>query len=92
MKKIIGIAAASAFAIAAIGAPVAAAPSEKGAEASCFGQVHKAVNAGAIADAFGPTNVGELVQSDLAASFGMKGQGKNAIAKGVCDGSIVIPD
>jgi hypothetical protein len=88
MKKIIGIAAASAFAIAAISAPVAAAPNEN----ACFGQVHKAVNAGAIADAFGPTNVGELVQSELAASFGMKGQGKNAIAKGVCDGTIVIPE
>ena len=40
MKKIIGIAAASAFAIAAISAPVAAEPNDN----ACFGQVHKAVN------------------------------------------------
>ena len=91
MKKTFGIIAASAFAIAAISAPVAAAPSDRGVEASCFGQIHKAVNQGAIANAFGPTNVGELVQSELAASFGMKGQGKNEIARLVCDGTIVIP-
>jgi hypothetical protein len=88
MKKTFGIIAASAFAIAAIGAPVAAATDNANA---CFGQVHKAVNQGAIANAFGPTNVGELVQSELAASFGMKGQGKNEIARLVCDGTIVIP-
>lgn len=87
MKRILGIVAASAFAIAAIGAPVAAAPSD----AACFGQVHKAVNAGVLANAFAINGVGELVQSELAASFGMKGQGKNVIAKGVCNGSIVIP-
>lgn len=48
----------------------------------CFGQVHKAVNAGALADA-GIDNVGQLVQ----ASPG-KGQGKNATAQSLC----VVPD
>ncbi len=42
----------------------------------CFGQVHKAVNAGALD---GIDNVGQLVQ----ASDG-KGQGKNATAKSLC--------
>jgi hypothetical protein len=44
----------------------------------CFGQVHKAVNAGALSDS-GIDNVGQLVQ----ASEG-KGQGKNMAAKGFC--------
>ena len=44
----------------------------------CFGQVHKAVNAGALSDS-GIDNVGQLVQ----ASPG-KGQGKNMAAKGFC--------
>jgi hypothetical protein len=47
----------------------------------CFGQVHKAVNAGAVD---GIDNVGQLVQSDLAAGFGNKGQGKNAVAETFC--------
>jgi len=42
----------------------------------CFGQVHKAVNAGALD---GIDNVGQLVQ----ASDG-KGQGKNAAARSFC--------
>ena len=42
----------------------------------CFGQVHKAVNAGALD---GIDNVGQLVQ----ASDG-RGQGKNATAKSLC--------
>ena len=44
----------------------------------CFGQVHKAVNAGALSES-GIENVGQLVQ----ASPG-KGQGKNMAAKGFC--------
>ncbi len=44
----------------------------------CFGQVHKAVNAGALSDS-GIDNVGQLVQ----ASPG-KGQGKNMAAKSFC--------
>jgi hypothetical protein len=44
----------------------------------CFGQVHKAVNAGALSES-GIDNVGQLVQ----ASEG-KGQGKNMAAKGFC--------
>ncbi|MGD8487251.1 MAG: hypothetical protein PVG27_00125 [Chloroflexota bacterium] len=83
MKKAIGIIAASAFAIAAISAPVAAKPGVDAGEPYCFGQVHKAVNAGLLSAA-GIDNVGQLVQSDLAAGFGMKGQGKNAIANSVC--------
>ena len=40
----------------------------------CFGQVHKAVNGGALAPI---QNVGQLVQA-------VGGQGKNAAAKGLC--------
>ena len=42
------------------------------ADAACFGQIHKAVNSGAV----GLDNVGQLVQS-----FENKGQGKNALAR-----------
>ena len=79
-KKTIGIIATAAFAIAAVGAPVAAAPSEKGAEAACFGQIHKAVNQGALlSDPYNLplANVGEAVQF-------LGGQGKNAFARGEC--------
>ena len=44
----------------------------------CFGQVHKAVNAGALSGS-GIENVGDLVQ----ASEG-KGKGKNMTAKSLC--------
>ena len=44
----------------------------------CFGQVHKAVNAGALSDS-GIENVGQLVQ----ASEG-KGKGKNMTARALC--------
>ena len=74
MKMVLGIIAASAFAIAALSAPVAAAP----ADAACFGQVHKAVNGGFLSGA-GIDNVGMLVQS-----FDDKGQGKNATARSLC--------
>jgi hypothetical protein len=66
MRKTFGIIAASAFAIAAISAPVAAAPSD----AACFGQIHKAVNAGALE----VDNVGQFVKSLEA-----KGQSKKTI-------------
>ena len=81
MKKTLGIVAASAFALAAISAPVAAGK-DKGidpGEPYCFGQVHKAVNAGALT---GIDNVGQLVQA-----LG-GGQEKNAAAKGFC----VLPE
>jgi len=78
MKKTIGIVAASALAIAAFSAPVAAAPN-KGAdagEAYCFGQVHRLVNTAGAAAAFGaPDNVGQLVRG-----LG-GGQAKNSAAK-----------
>jgi uncharacterized membrane protein len=76
MKKTIGIVATAAFAIAAVSAPVAA--KDKGIDAGepyCFGQVHKAVNAGALD---GIDNVGQLVKA-----LG-GGQDKNAAANGFC--------
>ncbi len=42
----------------------------------CFGQVHKAINGGALSDA-GIDNVGDLVMA-------VGGQGKNAAAKDLC--------
>jgi hypothetical protein len=65
-------AAGSIAAVAALGlaAPASAAP----AEANCFGQVHKTVNAGGLP---GFANVGELVKA-------AGGQGKNAAARGRC--------
>ncbi len=89
MKKTFGIIAASAFAIAAISAPVAAAPSEKAVEASCFGQIHKAVNAGFLTSS-GIDNVGQLVNSELVAGFGKKGQGKNIVANSLVDPTCAI--
>jgi hypothetical protein len=44
------------------------------AEAACFGQVHKAVNSGALD---GIATVGDLVKA-------VGGQGKNAAARGLC--------
>jgi uncharacterized membrane protein len=84
MKKTFGIIVASAFAIAAISAPVAAAPpSEAPNENAAFGFVHKGINtANGLA---GVANVGEAVQlfdrdSDLGTEYGFRGQGKNAFA------------
>jgi len=74
MKKTLGIIAASAFAIAAISAPVAAAP----AEAACFGQVHKIINTqGYTIGETTFTTVGQAVQA-------VGGQAKNGIALGIC--------
>lgn len=88
MKKIIGIAAASAFAIAAISAPVAAAP-DKGIDFNepwCFGQVHKALNQPGdvmvdTGDDFGVLTISSV--ADAVTTYG--GPLKNAVARGICD-------
>jgi len=70
MKRILAAGSIAALAVLGISAPAGAAP----ADAACFGQVHKTVNAG------GPPgfdNVGELVQA-------VGGQGKNAAARSLC--------
>ena len=72
MKRI--LATASIVALASIG--FAASSSAAPADAACFGQVHKAVNAGAL----GLDNVGQLVQA-----LG-GGQAKNAAATSICGG------
>jgi hypothetical protein len=74
MKRII-VAGATA-AIATVSFASTASAYEPGTP-QCFGQVHKAVNSGAVP---GIDNVGQLVQS-----FDNKGQGKNALAKSLCD-------
>jgi hypothetical protein len=86
-KKALGIIAASAFAIAAISGPVAAAPNDN----ACFGQVHKAVNTNPAVQSSVSTllqtdvrNVGDLVRA-------LGGQGKNAAARGICAGTIQLP-
>ena len=71
MKRILAVGAIAALALLGSAASASAAP----AEAACFGQVHKTVNAGGVA---GFTNVGELVQA-----LG-GGQMKNATAKTFC--------
>jgi hypothetical protein len=75
-KKALGIIAASAFAIAAISGPVAAKPGIDPGAPYCFGQVHKAVNAGLLSPEI--NNVGQLVRA-----LG-GGQAKNAAATGIC--------
>jgi hypothetical protein len=73
MKRI--IATGSVAALALVGFAGTATAFEPGTP-QCFGQVHKAVNDGALA---GIENVGQLVQ----ASEG-KGKGKNEAAKALC--------
>ncbi len=86
MKKTFGIIAASAFAIAAISAPVAAAPPSETPNANAaFGMVHKAINTKAALADLGIDNVGQAVQafdrdSELGTEYGFRGQGKNAFA------------
>ena len=75
MKRI--IATGSVAALALVGFAGTASAFEPGTP-QCFGQVHKAVNDGALAE-LGIENVGQLVQ----ASEG-KGQGKNMAAKALC--------
>ncbi|WP_296667519.1 hypothetical protein [Demequina sp.] len=77
MKRIIATGFIAAIAMVGFTGTANAAP----ADAACFGQIHKAVNAGAL----GIDNVGQLVQS-----YENKGQGKNATARafaagGFCD-------
>ena len=75
MKKIIVTGAVAAITAVSFAGAASAAPSER----ACFGQTHKAVNAGAA----GVDNVGQLVQGELVASFGNKGQGKKALVNTV---------
>ena len=63
MKRMLVAGSIAALALIGTGAPATAAPSDS----ACFGQIHKAVNAGAV----GVDNVGQLVQS-----LEGRGQGK----------------
>jgi hypothetical protein len=81
MKRIIVTGAVAAIAAVSFAGTASAAPVP--GTPQCFGQVHKAVNSGFLSAA-GINNVGQLVQSDLAAANGFKGQGKNAVANTVC--------
>lgn len=71
MKRI--LIAGSIAALALVGATGTANAAPSGA--ACFGQVHKTVNAGGVE---GFDNVGQLVQA-------VGGQGKNTIAKSLCN-------
>ena len=71
MKRILVAGAVAAFAVVGFSSTANAAP----AEAACFGQVHKLVNADGVGDF---KNVGQLVQA-----LG-GGQAKNATAKTFC--------
>ena len=73
MKRI--IVSATVATVAAVGFAGTASAFEPGTP-QCFGQVHKAVNAGALSEA-GIDNVGDLVKA-------AGGQGKNAAAKDLC--------
>lgn len=70
MKRILAATSIAALSVVGFSATANAAP----AEAACFGQVHKSVNAGE----YGFANVGELVKA-----LG-GGQEKNALAKSLC--------
>jgi len=72
MKRIIATGFIAALAMVGFAGTANAAP----ADAACFGQVHKAVNSGFLADA-GIHNVGDLVKA-------AGGQGKDAAATGLC--------
>lgn len=74
MKRILVIGSIAALAVVGMTGTANAAQSEKGSNASCFGQVHKDVNAGV----YGVANVGELV-----GALG-GGQAKNMLAKSLC--------
>ena len=71
MKRILAVGTIAALALLGSAASASAAP----ADAACFGQVHKTVNAGGVA---GFDNVGELVQAVGGGSM------KNATAKTFC--------
>jgi hypothetical protein len=70
MKRILVTGSIAAIAVLGFAAPANAAP----ADAACFGQVHKTINT---EGALGFTNVGDVVQA-------IGGQGKNAVASGIC--------
>jgi len=72
MKRIIVTGFITAIAMVGLTGTANAAP----ADAACFGQVHKAVNSGFLADSE-IFNVGDLVKA-------AGGQGKNMAAKGLC--------
>ena len=73
MKRILATTSVAALAVIGFAGSASAAP----ADAACFGQVHKAVNAGAA----GVDNVGQLVQSLRADdTYKNGGQGKKALA------------
>ncbi|MCU1537865.1 MAG: hypothetical protein JWP82_2216 [Humibacillus sp.] len=71
MKRIIATGFVAALAMVGFAGSASAAS----ADAACFGQVHKTVNAGGVA---GFDNVGQLVQAVGG------GQAKNALAKTFC--------
>lgn len=71
MKRILVAGAVAAFAVVGFSSTANATP----AEAACFGQVHKSVNADEVGDF---KNVGQLVK------FAGGGQAKNALAKTFC--------
>jgi hypothetical protein len=72
MKRILVAGSIAALALVGSAGTATAAPSD----AACFGQIHKAVNSGALE---GITNVGQLVQAVGG------GQAKNAAATGLCE-------
>lgn len=72
MKRIIATGFMTALAVVGLAGTANAAPAPE----ACFGQVHKAVNSGFLAD-MGINNVGDLVKV-------AGGQGKNAAAKDLC--------
>jgi hypothetical protein len=71
MKRILVAGSLAALALVGSAGAATAAPSD----AACFGQIHKAVNGGALA---GIDNVGQLVQAVDG------GPAKNAAATGLC--------
>ena len=73
-KKIITGIVATGLGLTAFGASADAAPSDRGSDRSCFGQIHKTINT---EGALGFDNVGDVVKV-------LGGQGKNATARGLC--------
>ena len=71
MKRILPTVSIAALGMVCFAGAASAAPSDS----ACFGQVHKAVNAGIVP---GVDNVGQLVQGVGG------GQAKNALAKSLC--------
>ena len=76
MKRILATGSIAAFAMIGFAGTANAAPSDQGKAASCFGQIHKGVNAGTAVP--GIDNVGEAIK--LLGG----GQAKNDFARGKC--------